>query len=202
MQHKLLLISLSITSFLFSCKKNNYYPKPTAYSRIDLPEHTYAPIVAELPYRFEIAETAILRKDTAWNAKEYWTEIYYPEHEASVQLTYYDLKNDLKFTQELFKDAYTLTSKHQVKASAINETLIRTKNGKMALIAELEGDVPTPFQFVITDTLNNFLRGALYFRTATKNDSLAPVIDYIKEDLVHLLNTTEWKTEGKYPSSK
>jgi hypothetical protein len=39
------------------------------------------------------------------------------------------------------------------------------------------------------------LRGALYFRTATANDSLAPVIEYIKADMIHLLNTLEWEAE-------
>ena len=60
-------------------------------------------------------------------------------------------------------------------------------------IAELYGDVPSQFQFVCTDSVNNFLRGALYFNTKVKNDSLAPAIDYVKSDIIHLLNTLEWK---------
>jgi len=41
----------------------------------------------------------------------------------------------------------------------------------------------------VTDSTTHFLRGALYFNTALKNDSLAPVIEYIKIDLAQLINT-------------
>ena len=65
----------------------------------------------------------------------------------------------------------------------------------MASVTELEGEVPSQFQFHITDSTDHFLRGALYFKTATKNDSLAPAIEFLKSDIIHLLNTLEWKPE-------
>jgi gliding motility-associated lipoprotein GldD len=63
------------------------------------------------------------------------------------------------------------------------------------MIFELEGEVPSQFQFYVTDSTKHFLRGALYFRTATKNDSLKPIIDFIKKDVIHLLNTVKWDYE-------
>ena len=48
-------------------------------------------------------------------------------------------------------------------------------NGQIASVAELEGEVPTQFQFYTSDSTHHFFRGALYFNTAMKNDSLAPV---------------------------
>ena len=66
------------------------------------------------------------------------------------------------------------------------------KNGNVASVSELSGEVPSPFQFHITDSVTHFLRGALYFNMSTKNDSLGPAIAFIKSDLVHLLNTLEW----------
>ena len=41
--------------------------------------------------------------------------------------------------------------------------------------------------------MKHFFRGALYFRTATDNDSLAPVIEYVKTDMVRMLNTLKYK---------
>ena len=76
---------------------------------------------------------------------------------------------------------------------SINENIVITPSGKTAVIAELEGEVPSQLQFFITDSTKNFLRGALYFRTSIKNDSLAPAIEYLKIDIIHLLNTLEWK---------
>ena len=32
----------------------------------------------------------------------------------------------------------------------------------------------------------------LNYQVATKNDSLAPIIEYIKKDMIHILNTLEW----------
>ena len=91
-------------------------------------------------------------------------------------------------------DAYTLTAKHQIKAYAINEVISVTPSGKTAVIAELEGEVPSQFQFTITDSTTNFLRGALYFNTKVQNDSLAPAIEYMKRDMMHIINTLEWNS--------
>jgi gliding motility-associated lipoprotein GldD len=92
-------------------------------------------------------------------------------------------------------DAYRLTAKHQIKAYAINEVVTKTTSGKTAVIAELEGEVPSQFQFTVTDSIHNFMRGALYFETKVANDSLLPAIEYMKYDMMHLINTLSWKDE-------
>jgi gliding motility-associated lipoprotein GldD len=94
---------------------------------------------------------------------------------------------------DLVEDARKLTGKHQIKAYAIEEAEIKTPTGDVASVFELEGEVPSQFQFYVTDSTKHFLRGALYFRTATQNDSLAPVIEFVKKDIVHLLNTLKWQ---------
>ena len=67
-----------------------------------------------------------------------------------------------------------------------------TPEGYTGVVAELSGEVPTQFQFFVTDSTDHFLRGALYFNTAMKNDSLAPVIEYIKVDMAHLMNSVKF----------
>ena len=91
--------------------------------------------------------------------------------------------------QALIGDARKLTSKHEVKASGIREQVFTTNTGLTADVFDLSGEVPSQFQFYVTDSSRHFLRGALYFRTAVANDSLRPVIDFIRADAVHLLNT-------------
>ena len=78
------------------------------------------------------------------------------------------------------EDARKLTGKHQIKATAIDERIMQMPNGMRASVFELQGEVPSQFQFYTTDSTRHFLRGALYFKTATANDSLAPVIEYVK----------------------
>jgi gliding motility-associated lipoprotein GldD len=171
---------------------DSYVPKPKAYNRIDLPEHQYQALPDSFPYQFEYSKHARILPDSSWIAERYWINIYYPELVANVQLTYKPIQGSEARLREHLTDSYKLTSKHQIKASSIQENILRTPSGKTAVVQELEGEVPSQFQFFITDSSEHFLRGALYFRTSTANDSLAPVIEYVKTDIVHMLNTLEW----------
>ncbi len=132
-------------------------------------------------------------KDTSWVSERHWIEIYYPEIKANIHVTYKRINNSEQLLKEFLNDAYTLTAKHQIKAYAIDETFTRTPSGKMAVIEELEGEVPSQFQFTMTDSSRNFLRGALYFNTKVQNDSLQPAIEYVKKDMMRIINTLEWK---------
>jgi len=175
-----------------SCEKT-YMPKPMGYNRLDLPMQSYVLLPDSLPYTFEISKSAKIYPDSSYIAERYWIDLFYPDIIANVQITYKPLHNNEKLLKELVNDSYKLTSKHEIKAYAINESILTTPSGKTAVVAELEGEVPSQLQFFITDSTTNFLRGALYFRTSTKNDSLAPAIEYMKMDIVHMLNTLEWK---------
>ncbi|MGB3849544.1 MAG: gliding motility lipoprotein GldD [Tunicatimonas sp.] len=189
-----LLITLGVLLTLAACT-SDYVPKPNGFNRIDLPAHAYVSLPDTFPYHFEYARQAKLYPDTSYNAEPYWLNIYYPDYAANIQLTYKAVNNNRQRLETLLEDAYQLTANHQIKASSINEAVVGTPSGKRALVAELTGEVPSQFQFYITDSTDHFLRGALYFRTATANDSLAPVIEYIKADMIHLLNTLEWQEE-------
>lgn len=174
------------------CDKT-FTPKPKGYNRLELPERNYVALPDSLPYSFDISKSAKIYRDSSYIAERYWIDLYYPEIVANIQITYKSLNNDEELLKELVNDAYKLTSKHQIKAYAINENILITPSGKTAVVAELEGEVPSQLQFFITDSTTHFLRGALYFRTSTKNDSLAPAIEYLKIDIMRMLNTLEWK---------
>lgn len=168
-------------------------PKPKGYNRIELPDHGYQAIEGSFPYQFEYSQHAEIKPDTSWMAEPYWIHLVYGDLGADVQLTYKSLDQDQQKLRELLEDSYKLTSKHQIKAYAIDESILTTPAGHTAVVTELSGEVPSQFQFYTTDSTSHFLRGALYFPTATQNDSLQPVIDFIKVDIIHLLNTLDWK---------
>ncbi|NOS55976.1 MAG: gliding motility lipoprotein GldD [Cyclobacteriaceae bacterium] len=178
--------------FLFSCSKS-YQPKPKGYNRLLLPEEKYRVLPDSLPYQFEYSTSAKLLRDTSWINEKFWVEIYYPTLKANIHITYKRIQNRDALLKELLNDAYRLTSKQQIKAYGIDEVKIVTPLGKTALIAEISGEVPSQFQFTMTDSSTNFLRGALYFNTKVQNDSLAPAIDFMKKEVMHLINTLEWK---------
>ncbi|GAA4378000.1 gliding motility lipoprotein GldD [Hymenobacter koreensis] len=172
---------------------DDYTPKPKGFNRIDLPPHAYQQLAPGHPYTFEYSKHARILRDSSYLAQPHWINVYYPKLQANVQITYSNLKNDPKLFNKMLEDARKLTGKHQIKASAIEESMMQTPSGKKVAVFELSGDVPSQFQFYTTDSTKHFFRGALYFRTAVANDSLAPVIDYVKEDIVKLVNTLKYQ---------
>lgn len=177
---------------LFSCERE-YFPKPLGYNRLILPEHAYRALPDTLPYTFEYSQHAKLLSDTSWISERFWIEIYYPQLKANVHVTFKKIMNNEQLLKEFMNDAYVLTSKHQIKAYAIDEVIVENPQGNTAIVAELDGEVPSQMQFTFTDSTKNFLRGALYFNTKVHNDSLKPAIEYMKKDIMHLINTFDWK---------
>jgi gliding motility-associated lipoprotein GldD len=188
-------ISIILCITFTGCERE-YLPKPLGYNRLELPEPAYRSLPDTLPYSFEYSKHASLLRDTSVIHERYWIEIYYPNIKSNIHITYKPLHGSNKLLKEFMDDAYTLTAKHQIKAYAINEVITVTPSGKTAVIAELEGEVPSQFQFTVTDSTRNFLRGALYFNTKVQNDSLAPAIEYMKRDMMHIINTLKWNCPG------
>jgi gliding motility-associated lipoprotein GldD len=186
-----LFTGVTMSLICMACQQD-YSPKPLGYNRLFLPTPSYTSLPDTLPYTFEYSIHAKLLDDSSAISERFWIEIYYPELKANVHITYKTIKS-MQLLKEFLDDSYKLTTKHQITAYAINEVISKTPSGKTAVIAELEGEVPSQFQFTITDSSKNFLRGALYFNTKVANDSLAPAIEYMKKDIMHMINTLEWK---------
>lgn len=189
-------IYLLVAVGLGSCQ-SDYLPRPKGYNRIDLPKPTYRQLTEELPYTFQHSQHARIEPDSFSLDEKDWINLHYTAFEAKVHLTYKPIEGNRDNLKAFLGDAMSLTSKHQIKAYGIDEMVLRTPEGYTGLVAELVGDVPTQFQFFVTDSTQHFLRGALYFETAVKNDSLAPIIEYIKSDIMHLINTLEFGRRAK-----
>jgi gliding motility-associated lipoprotein GldD len=194
MSNRLKALYWIIIIFVLTACKEEYVPKQRGYHRIDLPDTIYTPLaITGLPYTFEHSIHAVVKRDTFGITEPYWINMYYPQFQAEVQITYKDIQHEPRRLFEYINDVHKLAFKHQIRAYSIEETRTTTRDGKPAYLFELSGEVSSQFQFFCTDTTRHFLRGALYFNTSTKNDSLAPVIQYIKQDMMHLLNSLQWK---------
>lgn len=181
------LVGLSLTA----CDKN-WLPKPPGYNRIDLPSHEYSRLESDYPYQLDFSRHSFVEPDSFNLEEKNWINLNYQDLGAKVHLTYKRIDGNEVDFRTLSNDAFKLTAKHQIKAYGIEEGVLVTPNGYSAVVAELSGEVPTQFQFFVTDSTTHFLRGALYFNTAMKNDSLAPVIEYIKIDMTHLINSVKF----------
>ena len=171
--------------------ESNWLPKPPGYNRIELPRHEYQRLEQGYPYQLDFSTHSRVEADSFNLGEKEWINLDYKEFGAKVHLTYKKIDQSTDF-KTLSNDAFNLTAKHQIKAYGIEEAILLTPNGYVAVVAELSGEVPTQFQFFVTDSTSNFLRGAVYFNSALKNDSLAPIIEYIKLDMAHLINSVNF----------
>lgn len=177
--------------FLTSCEEE-YSPKPRGYFRVDLPEHNYKLFDPEnCPYSFDINKQAFIDKSRTRDTEPCWVNVHYPRFKSTIHISYKKVNNDLK---KYLEDSRTLVYKHTVKASDIQEKLIINDSAKVYGLAYfLEGNTASSMQFYLTDSTNHFLRGALYFNAAPNPDSIAPVQEFIRQDIVHFIESFRWK---------
>ena len=83
--------------------------------------------------------------------------------------------------------------KHTIKADAINEKLYHNKKSNTyGTLYDISGETASSVQFHLTDSTKNFVRGSLYFDVSTNEDSLKPIIDYLRQDILTIMETLVW----------
>lgn len=167
-------------------------PRPRGYFRIDLPERDYIRLDSIFPFTFEYSTVASMARDPNAPDDPYFINIEYPRFRGSIHLSYKEVNDNLPV---LLEDTRMLALKHIPKATAIREETITVPDHRVyGMIYDIRGSgTASPMQFFLTDSTRHFLRGALYFRISPNNDSLSPVIDFIKHDIYHLMETLQWK---------
>ena len=181
---------LALFTLLLSCDEETFTPKPKGYFRIDLPEKKYHPLTNSCPFVFEIPDYVDVKQDPNNPSNTCWFNLEFSSLNASIYLSYKPVNNDLG---TFLEDSRTLAFKHTVKATNIEQQVIHRPDKKMyGLIFDIKGDAASEYQFHLTDSTSHFLRGSLYFNTAPNQDSIQPVLDFIKQDIAHLLETFEW----------
>ncbi len=175
---------------IFGCKED-YTPKPYGYYRIDFPEKSYKLLTGKFPYHFEIAGQASIEEDCDNDAEPYWINIVYPMYNAKIHLSYKKITSDtsLPYYQQ---DCHRMAYSHTIKAESIDERLFQQGNGVFGLLYFIEGNTASSTQFYMTDSTKNFLRGALYFNERPNKDSLAPVVHYLRQDVIRIMETIKF----------
>ena len=191
----LMFISLGI---LFqACEDVIYSPKPRGFPKVIYPEKNYVPFEADYcDFSFERPDYSVIQQDTLFfEAKPIhpcWFDVFIPQFDARIHCSYYPIDENNNF-DKLTNDAFVMANKHNLKANFIDDLVIRKPNGVGGIVFNIEGPVASSFQFFLSDTTSHFFRGALYFNTQARPDSLKPVIEFVKTDVMHMINTFEWK---------
>jgi len=184
------VLIICICVLLSSCGKTSI-PRPYGYFRVDLPLHSYRMIdTLNLPYRFELPKNArLINRITA--GEVYWIDLYYPKLNASIYCSYKPVQGNLI---NLLEDTRKIVYKHSVRADGIGEKVFdHTEKNVHGILYDLKGNTASSVQFVLTDSTHNFFRGALYFNNVPNKDSIAPMAKYIREDVIHIMESFEWK---------
>lgn len=186
------LLLLLLLMLATSCGDKNPQPKPRGYFRIDMPEKQYVTLDTMSRYSFEYPVYAIITPDFLSLNEKDWVNVEFPRFKGTIHISYKPVNGNLSGYLE---DAYTMITKHISKATGIRDSLIVNKDRDVyGLVYFLDGEgVASPLQFYLTDSTKHFLRGSLYFNVLPNNDSLQPVIDFITDDVRHLIKTLDWK---------
>lgn len=174
---------------LISCEET-YVPKPRGFQRIIFPERAYKPFSTDCHFTCEIPVYAEAKQDDHPAAEKCWYNVFYQPFNATLHLSYKPIKNK----NDLFKmieDSRMLVYKHTIKADEIYETVVGN-NHLNGMLYELSGNTATNFQFYVTDSANHYLRGALYFNEKTDIDSILPALDFLKRDIIFMLQSIRW----------
>lgn len=165
-------------------------PKERGFFRIAFPKKEYQKL-RKLPfYSFEIPRYAKFREEVN-NGENIWQNIHYPKQNGQLHLTYFHLKNNLA---EHIEDTHKFVYKHTIKADAISpKEFSYPERSVFGMLYDIEGQTASSVQFFVTDSVEHFLRGSLYLNERPNKDSLSVVIQFLRADVVHLMETLEWK---------
>ena len=183
MNNKFYLLFIII---LYACN-NDYSPKPRGFYRIDLPVQSAKLFYSDCPYIF----LKPVYSNINFNYKdECWFDLEFKEYNAKVHMSYKKINNNLNIYTE---DSRLLAYKHAQVAEAISEQVFINDSSQVyAMVYTFNGKTATPLQFYISDSLNHFVRGALYFNTP-QSDSIYPISNFIKNDIYRIIEGWEWK---------
>lgn len=174
-----------------------FTPKPKGFFRIDFPEKNYHLYDSTCPYSFEIPDYSFINNDKHKGADPCWINVNFPKFNAQLHLSYKEIHNNL---DTILAESRDLAIKHQIKATGLDETVIIRDSARVyGLVYDISGNTASNVQFYITDSTKHYMRGALYFNSIPNIDSMKIVVDYLRKDIVHLIQTFKWKDLTKKP---
>jgi len=171
-------------------------PKPRGYFRIALPQKVYQLYDTSCPFTFEYPAYASIVVDTMRFREKCWMDIHFPQFKGDIHLSYKHVDGNL---DEYMEHAYQFKMRHMSKATQFNDSLVASGDKHVyGMTYQIKGtEAASPYQFYLTDSVNHFVRGSLYFRVVPNNDSLEPVIRFIISDLEKMISSFRWKEETR-----
>ncbi len=162
-------------------------PKKKGYYRLEFPKADYVSSTDSLPFTFSQSTQAVL----TWQKNkpgEYFCDVDYPLIKARLYCTYHVITPRVfrNFAEESRKMAY----QHTAVATGIKEKAYANDLAHVyGILYDIQGNVATPLQLALTDSTHYFFNASLYFNTVPNADSIAPSLNYIRKDIIRLMET-------------
>ncbi|TSD65036.1 gliding motility lipoprotein GldD [Inquilinus sp. KBS0705] len=181
---------------IFGCGGNaDYSPKPRGYYRISFPKKEYQQYTEGCPFTFEYPKYSSIEQDRSDLAagRPCFQNIQFPQFNATLHLSYQPIASKHEL-DAMVEDAHKLSFKHTVKATSIDEGIIHYPDRKVyGIYYTIDGNAASSAQFFLTDSTRHYVRGALYFNSEPRLDSIQPVLTFIKKDVDVMIKTFKWK---------
>ena len=182
---------------LFGCE-NYFLPKQSAYLRLDYPKPEYKLIDdKDFPFFFEANTRLSEISDIDINLRSIDFIINYNQLNAQINFQYKNVNSSEKL------NAYILDLKRTIETHSMMANSVKIKDYSLkeknifGRIFDLSGNVASPYQFYLTDSINNIISGLVYFNIKPNYDSILPAINYIENDIIHLIESFDWKNYNK-----
>lgn len=194
-----IFILFLLAVFFTSCIKDDpiYYPKPKAYPRLYLPEHSYQSFKNNpCPCEFEYPTYATIDRNISFFEEKIsdpcWFNINLDTINAKIYFTFKKI-DDKKMFAKLLEDNHKLSYEHVKKADFIEENEFHTANNVHGILFDVGGNAASNYQFFLTDSSRYYMRGALYFNARPNRDSLEPIIKFAYKDLYRFIHSFKWE---------
>ena len=190
---------LLIIIFFSSCEGIDL-PKPNAYLSLDFPDPNYSKIKFDntnVSLEINSSKTSLLDNISESNSELFLSKtLSYPFIKADIFLAYFKLNksNNLNYRLKYLSDFTAIHLKKSLSPPSVQE-FVNEKTKVFASIINIKGDITSPYQFYATDSTNNLIIGILNFKSNTKYDSVLPALNYLKNDIYHLIESLNWNVD-------
>lgn len=190
------LLLLLFAAIFNSCNED-VTPKPKAYLSLEYPKAIYkTEDITKMPFTFDrnVLGKNMRTKTLKASTKSYGVNIEYPKLKGTIYLTYKAIENSPKHLTTFLRDAQNFTQEHTQKADVIEEFVYENPERKVyGMFYDVGGNAASQSQFYVTDSINHFITGSLYFYAKPNYDSILPAANYLQKDIKQIMESLAWK---------
>jgi len=180
--------------------ENYLLPKQSGYLRLDYPSPEYSLFGVDnlaFPFSFDINNKLSNISDIDITSETIDFIIKYNQLNAKINFQYKRLNSKDQL------DTYIIDLKKTIETHSLMANSMRVRDYTLeekniyGRIFDLSGNVASPYQFFLTDNINNIISGFVYFNIKPNYDSILPAINYIENDIIKLIESFNWNNKIK-----